>query len=112
MTQCAAQIFAHGCWQLGEADLETGELVRGQTDFEARLSRVDWSAQRGMAGFSKSPQAVIDLAPVIDKVKAYDTEIVMNSMRFKWQGVRAELMQRLQVDEILHLELGEPAPPS
>jgi hypothetical protein len=121
MSQCAARIFAHGCSQLGqaegEADLEAGVLVRAQTDFEAGLSRVDWSARSGMAGFSKSPQALIDLAPVIDKVKAYDTEIVMNSMRFKWQGIRVELRERLQLDDILYLEIsrleaGEAAPPS
>ncbi len=60
---------------------------------------------------------LVDLAPVIDKVKAYDTEIVMNSMRFKWQGIRVELRERLQLDDILYLETsrfeaGEAAPPS
>ena len=41
-------------------------------------------------------------------------------MRFKWQGIRVELRERLQLDDILYLEIsrfeagepGEPAPPS
>ena len=38
-------------------------------------------------------------------------------MRFKWQGIRVELRERLQLDDILYLETsrfeaGEAAPPS
>lgn len=51
--------------------------------------------------FAASPRALIDLAPVIDSLKEFDEEIVMNSMRFKWRSVRSQFLARANVEQIV-----------
>jgi hypothetical protein len=64
--------------------------------FEGRARLTDWrEAAEGENAFGRSPAALIALAPVIDEFKALDSEIVMNSMRFRWRDVRQQLRKRL-----------------
>lgn len=105
MRQLAEYIFTQGCHQLAaeghDEELPDQALAQARADFTARLALVDWAARHGTAAFEKSPRALIDLAPIVDALKAYDSEIVVNSMRFKWQGIRAELTQRLNAQAVL-----------
>ena len=88
--------------QLAQADLPDGELAAYARDFAARTKLVDWVAHaRPEHGFERSPQALIELAPIIDMLKELDHEIVVNSMRFKWRGVRAAFVQRLDGDTLV-----------
>ena len=84
-----------------DEELPDQALAQARADFTARLALVDWAARHGTAAFEKSPRALIELAPIVDALKAYDSEIVVNSMRFKWQGIRAELTQRLNAQAVL-----------
>jgi hypothetical protein len=64
--------------------------------FESRARLTDWNgAAEGENAFARSPADLIALAPVIDEFKALDSEIVMNSMRFRWRDVRVQLRKRL-----------------
>ena len=88
--------------RLAQADLPDGELEGYARDFAARIKLVDWSARaRPEHAFELPPQALIDLAPIIDTLKELDHEIVVNSMRFKWRGVRAAFVQRLDADTLV-----------
>jgi len=105
MRQLADYIFAQGCRQLADQghdlELPAQALAQARADFTAHLALVDWAARHGTAAFEKSPRALIELAPIVDELKAYDSEIVVNSMRFKWQAIRAELTQRLNAQAVL-----------
>jgi hypothetical protein len=52
--------------------------------------------------FSHSPPALVEWAPIIDELKKMDEDIVINSVRFRWQKVRQDLRQALDSDEILN----------
>ena len=80
--------------------------------FDARVSNVEWSgAALSLDIFEHSAKALIDYAPVIDEFKALDRNIVMNSIRFRWMNVRAQLLERLDSAGIAADWLGPDAAP-
>ena len=98
----ATQIMDAAIDRLADADLPDDELKAYARDFAARSKLVNWSARAEPEhGFERSPQALIELAPIIDMLKELDHEIVVNSMRFKWRGVRAAFIQRLDADRLV-----------
>ena len=102
MQALGVRIMAHAVDELAEADLPEGELEAYAHDFAARIKLVDWSARaQPEHAFERSPQSLIELAPIIDMLKELDHEIVVNSMRFKWRGVRAAFVQRLDADTLV-----------
>ncbi len=105
MRDIADYIFTQGCRQIADGghdqELPADTLSQEQANFAARLALVDWAARHGTAAFEKSPQALIELAPIVDTLKAYDHEIVVNSMHFKWRAIRSELNQRLSARAVL-----------
>lgn len=69
----------------------------------ARIALCDWSAlpDGDEAAFSQSPGALVYWAPVVQELKELDEEIVRNSVRFRWQEVRRELLQLLQAEAVM-----------
>jgi len=64
--------------------------------FDRRLANTDWrSAARQPDNFTASPQALARWAPIADKLKKFDTEIVENSVKFAWRDVREQYRNRL-----------------
>ena len=79
----------------------------------ARLRLCDWSAQTDDAGpFSESPAALVYWAPIADELKAYDEEIVRNSVRFRWQEIRQQLRLVLDARSVLAPGQGQVPPPA
>jgi len=71
-------------------------------EFGARLAAIEWSAiVEGEGPFQGSQQALVEHAPVADELKMLDTEIVINSMRFKWKNIRDDFRQLLRADAVL-----------
>jgi hypothetical protein len=67
-----------------------------------RLVRTDWLAVgEEEAAFTASPASLVRWAPVMDELKALDEEIVLNSVRFRWQEVRRDFSQHLQLQALL-----------
>jgi len=103
------QIRALMCDVLGDALAATGTPADAGPEFaphadrvRARLALCDWRAIGDDASaFSESPDALIHWAPVVDELKQLDTEIVRNSVRFRWQEVRRDLRRDLHADEVL-----------
>lgn len=79
----------------------------------ARLALCDWSAPpEDEAAFSRSPDALVHWAPIVDELKQLDEEIVRNSVRFRWQAVRQELNRLIDAEALLASAREEtPAPP-
>lgn len=66
-----------------------------------RLALCDWSmVTDDEQPFSHSPQALVEWAPIVDDLKQMDAEIVINSVRYRWQKVRRELRQALNTAAI------------
>lgn len=80
----------------GEAFADHAERVR------IRIAHCQWrNVEEGEHAFSESPAALYKWAPLIDQLKQLDEEIVMNSVRFRWQEVRRDLRQALDTDTLL-----------
>jgi hypothetical protein len=87
-------------------------------DFEAgvarvrdRLAQTDWAAVTDdEAPFAESPEALIEWAPIVDDLKQYDTEIVRNSVRFRWQEVRRDLRRDLNAEAVMAAASGRGMP--
>lgn len=68
----------------------------------ARLQATDWyDVEDGETPFRGSQRALIHWAPVAPQLKEHDTEIVVNSMRFKWKGVRDQARERLDATAVI-----------
>jgi hypothetical protein len=82
---------------------DAGEpFAAGVARVRARLARTDWrTITDGEAPFCESPAALVEWAPIVDELKQFDTEIVENSVRFRWQEVRRDLRRDLDGDALL-----------
>jgi hypothetical protein len=79
----------------GDAD----ELIRA---FGDRAALADWAkmAEKENA-FRLSPQELVRRAPISDELKNYDTEIVINSIRFAWLGIRDQFRNAFDAEAVL-----------
>ena len=57
--------------------------------------------------FSHSPQALLEWAPVVDAFKETDADIVINSVRFRWQKVRQDLRSLLDAGQVLGINTSD-----
>lgn len=64
--------------------------------FDTRLAHTDWQVAGEREGaFTESPRGLVEAAPVVDAFKELDSEIVRNSVRFRWTDVRRQLRERI-----------------
>jgi hypothetical protein len=93
--------LARWCFEQAAPDTKPEEMrpdstALARSAFDERLAGVVWqAAEAGDTAFDRSPQALVEWAPVAPELKEYDAEIVANSLRFKWQNIRAELAKSL-----------------
>jgi hypothetical protein len=76
--------------------------AQASTDaFERRLALTDWRGRaRTPDSFSESPQALVRWAPIEDKLKKFDHEIIENSVKFTWRDIREQFNKRLDTAAI------------
>ena len=53
------------------------------------------------SAFTQSPETLYHWAPIADELKGRDKEIVINSIRFRWQEVRRSVRKLLQAEALL-----------
>jgi len=65
-------------------------------EFDRRLAETDW--QRGALqpeNFKRSPRALFRWAPIEDKLKTFDSEIIENSVKYAWRDIREQFRKRI-----------------
>lgn len=82
---------------------EAGEGFAAHADaVRTRIEHCEWTAvDEGEDAFSASPAGLVHWAPIMEELKELDAEIVMNSVRFRWQEVRRDLHRLIATDTIL-----------
>lgn len=82
---------------------DAGEpFAEGVAALRKRLAATDWAeVTDDEEPFDASPEALVKWAPIVDELKQYDTEIVRNSVRYRWQEVRRDLRRDLDADGVL-----------
>jgi hypothetical protein len=69
-------------------------------EFEQRLAETDWNRARQPENFIRSPRALVKWAPIADKLKKLDGEVVENSVKFAWRDIREQLRKRLDAGAV------------
>jgi hypothetical protein len=83
-------------------------FAAGAGRIRERLAGTDWSAVTDDDDpFCESPEALVVWAPIVDELKQYDTEIVRNSVRFRWQQVRRDLRRDLDAAAVMRSDIGD-----
>jgi len=86
----------------GKPDDAGPEFAQDADRVGARLLNCDWaSVQDSETPFSRSPEALVHWAPVVDEFKLEDDEIVRNSVRFRWHEVRRDLRRDLDANALM-----------
>jgi hypothetical protein len=68
----------------------------------SRIALCHWAAQAdGDAPFVESPGALVYWAPIVDELKALDEEVVRNSVRFRWNEIRAQARRALDARAVM-----------
>lgn len=70
-------------------------------EFDRRLAETDW--QRGALqpeNFTRSPRALFRWAPIEDKLKNFDSEVIENSVKFAWRDIREQFQKRLNSEAV------------
>lgn len=104
LSDAARADIARRCFTAGLDENDDGNVVpecRGEwmKTLEARMSGAAWRVTgANESHFTQSPKALVKWAPIADKLKKYDADIVENSIRFAWQEVRSEFFRRIERD--------------
>ena len=89
----AARCFDHALKNSG-ADM-TDDPAPAIEAFEDRAGRTTWRQAAIMDNaFTESLAELVEAAPVVDEFKHSDSEIVMNSIRFRWRDIREQFRKR------------------
>ncbi len=62
----------------------------GKVSFENRFGKVNWQTYFEDDPFINSGNALYKWSPIADNLKELDKEIVLNSIKYKWNSVKAE----------------------
>lgn len=69
--------------------------------FDDRLSKTFWTPPgEGESRFTESGPALVRWAPIAERLKTHDEEIVLNSIKFAWVEVRKDFLARLDRDAV------------
>jgi len=72
------------------------------TAFASRLALANLAMMaEGENAFSHSPRELVRWAPIADELKRYDTEIVINSLRFAWLAIRDEFRRKFDAEAVM-----------
>ena len=98
--------IARACYAKGLDENDDGAVMTEHREawtaaLEKRFGGAVWRLLGpSEAHFRESPQALVTWAPISDRLKKFDAEIVENSLRFAWVDPRREFFRRLDVDAV------------
>jgi hypothetical protein len=116
----ARRALALACFDQGLADnaaaaagVEAFSAAEAQAAFERRLAFWDWAdGPKGADIFSESPAALVRWAPIAAELKQFDSEIVENSIKFKWRDTRRDFERRLDAAAVAAVLRGRATMPA
>ncbi len=84
-------------------DIKCPAIVRVEAlnEFKKRADATLWAnASVGASAFTLSPETLASSSPVTEEFQELDREIVLNSVRFRWNNIRDEFTQRFNGDRL------------
>lgn len=96
--QLSLHCFSSG---LDYAEMDASTKAQAIEAFQSRASGTNWpQAIIGGNAFSVSPVELVAAAPVIEDFKRLDSEIVVNSISFRWRDVKEQFGKRIRPEEV------------
>ncbi len=92
--ECVARTLDENCPQVIMTQAKNSFINRSQITIWA-------NAAIGENAFSLSPETLACSSPVTEEFQELDREIVLNSVRFRWNNIREEFQKRCNRDKIL-----------
>ena len=83
----AEEIFLNIINEESKNGLQEEISNRAKEDFNKRLSNINWTEHYKNNPFKESGLALYDWSPIADDLKILDKEIVLNSIKLKWNLV-------------------------
>ncbi len=88
--------------EIGDPDDAGEQFAASRESLLNRIKAADWAQiTDDESAFSESPEALVKWAPIIDTLKDLDSEIVKNSVRFRWHEVRRDLRRDLNAEAVI-----------
>ncbi|NNE21347.1 MAG: hypothetical protein HKN11_01940 [Rhizobiales bacterium] len=97
----ARRCFARGLQDNNVTALAKFDIDEAVAEFDTRLEGTDWNFGALLPeNFTRSPAALLRWAPIAQRFKDFDAEIVENSVKFAWVDIRAQYARRLEAEAI------------
>ena len=72
-------------------------IEKAKKSFEERFKSVNWDKYYNDLPFNPSALSLYEWAPIADELKNLDRKIVLNSVILKWDIVKKEFLDRIQI---------------
>ena len=72
-------------------------IEESKKEFNERLSKIDWEKYHSDRPFNPSALSMYKWAPIADELKTLDRKIVLNSVILKWDVIKKEFKDRIQI---------------
>ena len=72
-------------------------MEEAKKSFDERLKKINWDNQINDYPFNTSALSLYQWAPIADELKTLDRKIVLNSMILKWDIIKKEFDERIEI---------------
>ena len=72
-------------------------MEEAKKNFDERLKKINWDNQINDYPFNTSALSLYKWAPIADEIKTLDRKIVLNSMILKWDIIKKEFDERIEI---------------
>ena len=72
-------------------------IEEAKKNFDERLKNINWDNQINDYPFNTSALSLYQWAPIADELKTLDRKIVLNSMILKWDIIKKEFDERIEI---------------
>ena len=89
----AEQVFISIIEKEKKNGLEEKLFEKAKVEFKQRINNINWDNYYKNTPFKNSEEALYHWSPIADELKALDKEIVLNSIKLKWNLVKNEFQE-------------------
>ena len=72
-------------------------IESSKTKFNERLKKIDWQKYHSSLPFNESALALYEWSPIAEELKTLDKKIVLNSMILKWDNIKKEFINLINL---------------
>ena len=78
-------------------EMPSNVIEKTKKDFDKRLENIDWEKYHKDLPFNNSALALYEWSPIAEELKILDRKIVLNSMILKWDIIKKEFSQLINI---------------